>query len=280
LPLKLVMIALACVAAQGQPAKPAFEVASIKTAVPLGPLGMRFIRSGGPGTHDPSLYRCQNCSLYQVVMEAFGIRIPAKFSAPDWLQNTRFDISAKLQEGATEEAFHSMLQNLLADRFRLAVHREKRVIPVYELTVAKNGPKFKESVPNDAPADDAASERMKKDSDGYPILTPGVTMAIIPGHGRLRSENQNMEWLADMLSSPMAGPVVDATGLKGKYDFVLSWMFEEKGVGGAAPAAAPELIGPDLLTAVQSQLGLRLDERKRPVEVLVVDHIEKAPAEN
>jgi len=280
---KLIPMALACLAAQGQTPKPAFEVASIKPAIPLGPLGRRFIISGGPGTRDPGLYRCQNCSLYQIVMDAYGIKLPTKFSGPDWLQSVRFDISAKVPEGATEEAFHVMLQNLLVERFKLAVHREKKEMPVYELSVAKNGPKFKESVPKDAPKDDAPSDKMmKRDSEGYPILAPGVTMAVIPGHARLRSENQTMEWLADMLSSPMGGgPVVDVTGLKGKYDFALSWTFEERSAAsGGTSAAAPDPTGPSLLTALQSQLGLKLEEKKRPVEVLVVDHIEKAPTEN
>jgi uncharacterized protein (TIGR03435 family) len=279
--LVLIPIALAGLAAQGQTPKPAFEVASIKPAIPLGPLGMRFDISGGPGTRDPGLYRCQNCSLYLIVTAAYDIKLPAKFSGPDWLQNVRFDISAKLPDGATKEAFHLMLQNLLAERFKLAVHREKKEMPVYELTVAKNGPKFKESVPKDAPQDDASPGKLKTDGEGYPVLAPGMTMAMLPGHARLRSENQTMEWFADMLSHQVGGPIIDATGLKGKYDFVLSWVLEERSAArGGMPDAASEPTGPTLLSAIQSQLGLKLDAKKGLVEVLVVDHIEKVPTEN
>lgn len=265
---KLILIVLACLAAQCQTLTltPAFEAASVKTAIPLGPLGMRFIRSGGPGTPDPGTYRCRNCSLFQIVLEAYGIELPAKFSGPEWLQSVRFDISAKLPEGATRESFQSMLQNLLAERFKLAIHREKKEMRVYELAVARNGPKFQEAVPKDAPQDDQPAQKLKTDSEGYPVLAPGMTMAVVPGHARLRSENRPMEWLAGMLSNQMGSPVVDATELRGKYDFVLSWALDDA--------------GPTLLSALQSQLGLKLEEKKAPVEMLVVDRIEKVPTEN
>ncbi len=279
--IRLFAMVFACLVARGQTAKPVFEAATVKTAIPLGPLGMRFIENGGPGTHDPGLYRCQNCSLYQVVMEAYDIRLASKFSGPDWLQTVRFDISAKVPEGATKESFHLMMQDLLAERFKLAVHREKKEMPVFELSVAKNGPKFQAAVPKEAPPEDAPQGPMKRDGEGYPILAPGVAMAMVPGHARLRSENQSMEWFADMLSNQMGGPIVDATGLKGKYDFVLSWALEERNAAGGGPsAAASEPTGPDLRSAIQTQLGLRLQEKKGPVDVLVIDHIEKDPTEN
>jgi uncharacterized protein (TIGR03435 family) len=274
---KLIVIVLACLAAQAQTAKPAFEAASIKPAVPLGPLGMRFVINGGPGTSDPGLYRCQNCSLHLIVLAAYGIRLPVQFSGPAWLENVRFDVAAKVPEGATKDEFLLMLQDLLAERFKLAVHREKREMPAYELVVAKNGPKFKASVPNETPDVDETPEengKMKRDRDGYPVLPRGVIMAVVPGHARLRSDSQSMEWLAEMLSGQTGTPVVDATGLKEKYDFVLSWAFQDTG------AAATDPDGPNLLSAVQLQLGLKLDNKKRLVQVLVVDHIEKVPTGN
>jgi len=237
---------------------------------------MRFVVNGGPGTSDPGLYRCQNCSLYMIVLEAYGIRLPVQFSGPAWLENIRFDVSAKVPEGATKEEFLVMLQDLLAERFKLAVHNEKREMAAYELVVAKNGPKFKISVPkeasdvDDAPPDDG---KLKRDSEGYPVLSRGAIMAMVSGHARLRSENQSMQWLAEMLSGQTGRPIVDATGLKEKYDFVLSWAFQDTGA-----AADPD--GPDLLSAVQLQLGLKLEEKKRLIQMLVVDHIEKVPSEN
>jgi uncharacterized protein (TIGR03435 family) len=205
------------------------------------------------------------------VLEAYGIESPSNFSGPPWLQSTRFDVSAKIPGGATKPAFQSMLQNLLAARFKLTVRRENREMPVYELTVAKNGPKFRESSPKDAPTPDAPQEKIKADSEGYPILPPGMMMAVIPGHARLRSENRPIEWFARMLTNQLGSPVTDATGLPGKYDFVLSWVIEE-------PGGDPT--GPTLADAVQSELGLKLQQKKGPVEILVVDHIEKAPTAN
>jgi uncharacterized protein (TIGR03435 family) len=198
----------------------------------------------------------------------------------------RFDFTAKIPPGTTKEAFRLMLQNLLADRFKMAVHREKKQMQVYELTVAKNGPKFKEAVPKDAPQDDGPPQRLQRDSDGFPILAAGTTMAAIPGHARMQSANQPIAWFIEMLSGQLQGPVVDATGLKGKYDFVLSWAYADRGsssaepAAGAPPAAELEEYRPALLTAIQSQLGLKLREKKGLAEVLVVDHIEKAPTGN
>jgi uncharacterized protein (TIGR03435 family) len=284
---KLIPIVLVCLAAQGQTAKPTFEAASIKTATPLGPLGMRSDWHGGPGTSDPGTFRCLNCTLYSLVKTAYGIRFTFGFSGPDWLQSLRFDVSAKVAAGATKEAFQGMMQVLLSERFKLVVHREMKQMQVYELTVGKNGPKFKEAVPKDAPHDDdPPPAKLKRDSDGFPILTPGMSMAMIPGRARVRSENQPIEWFTEMLSVQLQCPVLDATGLKANYDFTLSWAFEDRSsasppdIGGAPPAAELESYIPSLITAVESQLGLKLQQRKGQAEVLVVDHMEKVPTEN
>ena len=250
-----------------------FDAASVKTAVPLEPLGMRVERNGGPGTGDPERYSCHNCSLYMMVFDAYEIRVPAKLASPDWLQNVRFDFDTKLPAGATAAQFHAMLQNLLAERFKLAVHREKREMPVYELAVAKNGPKFKESVPKEGALAGAPAGQVKTDGDGYPILAAGTSMAAVGGHARMRSENQTMDWFAGMLANQLGSLVVDATGLKGKYDFVLSWVVEERN-------GSPDMSGPDLVTALQSELGLKVERKKGMVEVLVVDHAEKTPGGN
>jgi uncharacterized protein (TIGR03435 family) len=274
---KIIPFVLLSLASHAQTTGLKFEAASIKPATPLGPVGMRADRKGGPGTTDPGLYRCQNCPLSWVVTEAYSV-LPFEFFGPDWLQTVRFDFSAKLPEGTTKDAFRAMLQNLLAERFKLAVHREKRPMQVYELTVAKNGPKFHEGVSKDAPQDEGPSGRLQRDGDGFPILPPGTTMAIASGHARLRSDNQTMAWFVEMLSGQLSSPVIDATDLKGKYDFVVSWAF-----GGSNSSGSPDLLdppGPALIAAVQAQLGLKLEQKKGRAEVLVVDHIEKVPTEN
>jgi uncharacterized protein (TIGR03435 family) len=270
------LIVFACIAAHGQTA-PVFEAASIKPATPLGPHGMRFVQTGGPGTSDPGRFTCQNCTLYQVVLTAYATQ-PFKFSGPDWLQDRRFDISAKVPDGATKEAFREMLQNLLSERFKLAVHREQRAAAVYELTLAKSGHKLKEPESGEPPPKlSPQSDILQKDAEGYPILPPGMVMAISDAHARIRSINQPMVWLVGMLENQLGSGVTDATGLKGKYDFVLSWVFDQPGVS-ATTASDPS--GPTLPDALQSQLGLKLERKKGTIEMLVVDHIEKAPTEN
>lgn len=259
---------LTCLATHGQ----TFEAASIKPATPLGPLGMRADVKGGPGTSDPGLFTCTNCSLARVLADAYKIH-DYDFSGPGWLGSTRFDFLAKVPAGATKEECQAMIRNLLAERFKMAVHRETREMQVYELTVAKNGPRFKESTPKDPPKDDGPSGPLKRDGDGFPILPPGMSAAIIAGHARMQSEDQTMAWFAERLSERLQTPVTDATGLAGKYDFVVSWAWEE-GPGAASAAAA------DLINALQSQLGLKVERTKGTVEVLVVDHIEKVPTEN
>jgi uncharacterized protein (TIGR03435 family) len=267
--LRILSLVLISLAAYGQ----TFEAASIKPATPLGPQGFATNQNGGPGTTDPDLFKCQNCSLSWIMGDAYRIH-GYDFSGPDWLGSTRFDFTAKLPAGATKEEFQTMLQNLLADRFKLTVHREKRQMPVYEMTVAKNGPKFRDGSPKDAPTDDGPSGKLKRDDDGFPILPPGTVMAIIPGHARLRSDNRPMEWFTEMLAGQLHSPIVDATGLKGEYDFVVSWAWEEDSTNG------PSILADALIGAVQSQLGLKLERKKGQAEMLVVDHMEKTPTEN
>ncbi len=262
-------ILLACLAAQAQ----TFEAASIKPATSLGPLGMASNQHGGPGTPDPGLFTCQNCSLYWVLADAYTIH-DYDFSGPDWLQSTRFDWSAKIPAGATGEQFQTMLRNLLAERFKMTVHHETRPMQVDELTVGKGGPKFKESTPHEpAKKDDGAPSKLKRDVDGFPILGPGAIMALVPGHGRMRSQDQPLAQFVQQLSNQLRSPVTDATGLTGKYDFEVSWAWDE-GPGAQAEAAA------NLVNAVQQQLGLKLERKKGQGDVLVVDHIEKAPTGN
>jgi len=255
------------------PKRTVFEAASVRPATPLGPLGRRSDQKGGPGTSDPSLFTCQNCSLYWVLADAYPVH-GYDFSGPDWLQNERFDFSAKIPAGVSREEFQKMLQNLLGERFKLAVHREARPMQIYELTVARNGPKFKQGTPKEPSQETGARGQIQRDPDGFPILTNGMSMAIIPGHARMQSQNQTITWFVQMLSTQLQMPVTDATGLTGSYDFMLSWSWDEDTPGAQVAANA------DLVSAVESQLGLKLEQKKGQWEVLVVDHIEKTPTEN
>jgi uncharacterized protein (TIGR03435 family) len=267
---RLLPLILGCAAAFGQTLE--FEAASVKPAMPLGPMGMVSDQKGGPGTTDPGLFTCRNCSLYWVLADAWPIH-GYDFAGPDWLQSTRFDFSAKVPAGATKEDFQKMLRNLFVERFKLAIHTEKRPMQVYELTAGKSGPKFKESTPKEPLKDDAGPPKFQRDADGFPILSPGSGMGLAPGHGRIQSQDERVAWFAQTLAGQLHAPVVDATGLTGKYDFVVSWAWDE-GPDAASAFAA------QLINAVQSQLGLKLERKKGDADVLVVDHIDKTPTEN
>jgi uncharacterized protein (TIGR03435 family) len=267
--------------AQTPDRQPAFDVASVKPGKPLGPLGKRFEVNGGPGTNDPGLYSCQNCALIMLVMRAYGLNASHPSSAPGWMDDLRFDVAAKMAPGTTQEQFSLMLRNLLAERFKLAVHHEKRETQVYELVVAKNGPKLKQSAQRDAAKEEAAapdhSQPFKKDQDGFPVIPPGsdTVIAFGPGHARLRLDSESTARFAEFIAGPLQRPVIDATGLKGKYDFLVSWVPEQRG-GSATDSDS----GPTLEGAIQAQLGLRLESKKGMVDVLVIDHAEKVPTGN
>lgn len=263
-----------CFAVPAQTAKPTFEVASVKPATPLGRMGRQAKREGGPGTGDPVRYTCGNCPVYWVLSEAYDIK-PYQYIGPDWVNELRFDFDATMPKGTTKEGFHEMLQTLLTERFKLALHREPKELQVYELTVLKGGPKFHESGSEDTA--EVAPAPLQRDADGFPILPKGTSMAAVPGHARIRSDARTMSWLAQMLSGQMQSAVIDATGLAAKYDYQLSWSYERTNSPAADPIDESRLA---LMQALQSQLGLRLESKKGIVDVLVVEHIEKVPTEN
>ncbi len=190
---------------------------------------------------------------------------------------TRFNISAKVPEGASREQFRIMLRNLMTERFKLESHRETKEVQVYDLVVAKNGPKMKESTgPLGADERPGRLTERKLDADGFVILPPGrVPMSLIYG-GRASSRHaeETMAEFALSLSTELGRQITDATGLKGKYDFTLNHILENTG-----PPDADQT-GPNIFRALQEQLGLKLEPKKGTVEVLVVDHIEKIPTDN
>jgi uncharacterized protein (TIGR03435 family) len=263
-----------------------FEAASIKPAKP-GARQRRPGLEGGPGTSDPGRIRYSNISLRDLIMVAYRVR-GFQLSATDAkaLDAKTFEVIAQLPAGATQARLRVMLQSLLTERFHLALHPEQRVMPVYTLVVAKGGPKLKESTQN-APASDAADfdplppappDELEVHEDGYPNVPPregSWLVALRSGYARTRQLNASMTDLAGILSNQLEKPVTDATGLKGRYEFTLSWM-------AALPASSspPAEPGPDLFAAVQQQLGLKLEASRAPVEVLVIEHFDRDPVEN
>jgi uncharacterized protein (TIGR03435 family) len=286
-----------------------FEAASVKPAEPPTPDGRGMIMiqgpSGGPGTKDPGRIHYPYMNMKNILMNAYDVR-NFQIVGPSWLDTERFDITATMPPNTTKEQFRVMLQNLLAERFKLTVHRDAKELPIYSLTVAKSGPKMKESAGGATPKDDVDQpppplpSQPKIGADGFPILPPRpagspIAMIMMNGRARLIAQQNTMQELADRLTSLTNRPVTDATALKAKYDFTLTFSPEgmngpmgpipppppSGGVNGASGASMPEAETlPDIFGAVQAQLGLKLEPKKGPVEMIVIDHIEKTPSEN
>src|SRR5271157_237246 len=225
------LAALFCWAAGAQPAadSPVFEVASVKPAPPPEPgAGFTVSMRGGPGSGDPTRIDYRNVSLFNLVTGAYGVE-HWLISAPDGMGMEKYNIDAKVPPGATRAQFRMMLQNLLAQRFKLQVHRESKEVLQYSLTVSRNGPKLKPhgEAPQAADADQpppGVQGPPKTDSGGYPILRGGMGMAMMNGKARLQWDGANVSWLVGLLSGQLHAPVKDDTGLQGKYDIALSWL--------------------------------------------------------
>jgi uncharacterized protein (TIGR03435 family) len=261
---------------------PEFEVASIKPAPPPTGNNLRVMMGGDPGRVNMS-----NITVKDMLRQAYQVK-EYQISGPDWMNSTRFDVVATIPAGVARDQLPLMWQSLLADRFKLTLHREKKELPVYALAVGKNGPKLKE-------AEDKGDSGPKG-----PGPMPGMGMnrgRIMMGRGRVDLKSFTVAGFAEMLSRQMDRPVIDETKLQGLYDFTLEWTPDERqrlaflpGGGGPPPGAedhprpaGPDGArpnGPDIFAAVQEQLGLKMEAKKAPVEILVIDHVEKTPTEN
>jgi uncharacterized protein (TIGR03435 family) len=265
------------------PARLEFEAASLKPSPPLDDKAYSGYCRGGPGTSDPGYFRCENFSLENLMNWGYGLGAN-QLSAPDWMGHANFDITAKVPRGATYKQFRIMLQNLLADRFKLVIHHEKREARGYRLVVAKDGPKFKPAakpqpdVGGDVPQEQAAPKPVHFDEAGYRVFEPDERGATNSGgRTRIHEPRATMIGLAGELSAYLHATVTDATGLKGEYQITLSWISDS----GPETGSADDTPGPTLVEAVQKQLGLRLEKTANGTkDVLVVEHAEKVPTGN
>jgi uncharacterized protein (TIGR03435 family) len=261
-----------------------FEAASVRSASgeSSGGVTVHFL-SGGPGTSTPGLFQCMNCSLWSLVMKAYDVE-RHQVSGPGLLDRELM-IRAKVPSGATKEQFLKMLQNLLAERMKLALHKEHRQVDGYALVVGTNGPKLKES---SSVEDASPGSRLKVtlDEDRFVIIPPGQPTSGVRTYrnGNLFSMGTgrgSMEQLARELTRALRCPVVDSTGLNGNYQFVLYWALElsvpAADSGAALPVASTPL--PTLAAALQ-KLGLKMERRTVSTDLLVIDHLEKTPTEN
>src|SRR5580700_7148732 len=270
--------------AQTPNGQPSFDVATIKVAPPPNGGPIRIGMGGGPGTKDPGRYTCSFCNLQMLMTQAYDVA-GYQLTIPAALNEGRFEVTAKVPEGATKEQFRLMLQNLLAERFKMTVHREKKEAQVYELTVAKGGPKMKES-PKESPkesepvtrADHAPPPppppppggRPQMGTDGFPVWPtpqPGRPMMFMGmGRARMQATAESMEDLAKMLGNQVGKPVTDATGLTGKYDFTLTWDGARDifGFGGGLPPPPPPGAGPGAAAAGGTPLAGAADAETLP----------------
>ncbi len=236
---RLVLVAVACASfaasyAQSLSVRPEFEVVSVKPApIPVNGVSSR-------ESVDRGLLTYTNFTLRRLISNAYGVT-EGQVVGPAWISDNLYHVHARLPAGAGRVEVPAMLRGMLAERFQLLVERVKKKMPAYALIIAKGGHKMK-SVFND--------------DSGY-----GGGVRRIDGRGT------TMETLAKLLSSRVTDrPVVDSTGLGGRFAFTLEW--------------APEPDDPSISIAVQEQLGLKLDPRRMLIEVITVKHAERNPTEN
>jgi uncharacterized protein (TIGR03435 family) len=257
-----------------------FDAATVKPSAPQPNGQHRVTMRGGPETPDPGRIAYTNVTLMALLRIAYDA-LPFRISGPAWLSAQTYDIEATLPPTTTKEQFHRMLADLLSQRFHLTLHHEVRETSGYELVIAKGNPAFTPSTEN---AESGPGNFTKTDANGFPVLEhPGVamTMAMLPNAKTpsvfFTARAQSLAGLVQMLAEELRRPVTDRTGLAGKYDY----RFEFAPQTGGAPDADPGGdSGPDVFSAVQSQLGLKLIAKKVPVDMLIIDSADKVPTGN
>src|SRR5882724_1989156 len=313
-----ILVLLIAVVTRGQDAAsptPAYEVASIKPTKSAS--GNRFFRMGF--SYTPDGLTAENVTVLMLVQSAYGVNKDRMSGIPDWFNTEHYDIDAKMDAESAEAlkkldkdqlkiVRQKMLQALLAERFKLTVRTETKDLPIYNLVIAKSGLKMQESKPEDPAtkdskdAKDAAlnSALSQAKAANVPVrvgdggggktisLGPGgggnVSFSAVRNGGGLRSTSGKgvpIDNLVSTLASAAGRPVIDKTGLTGKYDYKLEYSADSgsavapggDSTGAAAPDSEPS--GPNIFTAVQEQLGLKLESGKGPVAIVVIDHVEK-----
>lgn len=291
--------------AQSPPAPAvSFEVASVKPSDPNANSIVGSMPSMRP--QGQSGLAVSNMPLRLLIRMTYGVQDFQIIGGPAWQMSSKFDITAKAAEGTTKgtQDLLPMMKTLLADRFKLKTHTETREMPVYALVVARSDGRLGPSIkPSTSDCSNAAAEAQKR-ADAILKGGPSALAAIMPKPGEtwkcammpaidpanpaagfgLRADGQPLSMLTQLLSQVTGRSVIDKTGLTGLYDWelrfdpqVLMAMLPQLGInipGAGATAAAPLSDSPSLLTALQEQLGLKLDSQRGPVEVLVIDSAE------
>ena len=270
------------------PGKLTFEVASIKASEPSqeGRIAMRMGADAG-------MLRYNNVSLKDCIRTAYRVK-DFQVEGPDWIGSARFDITAKLPEGASQDQIPEMLQALLADRFKLQIHRETKDHAIYALVVGKGGPKLK---PAEVPTGDAPQAGGPGGPGRGGLGRGGMMMTVDDAGAHLKASSVTLASLGELMARFSERPIVDLTGIQGQYDFDLVFTPETlrgvpgggravvgpggggAGGGGPAPAEGASDRAGSIYDSVQ-KYGLKLESRKAPMELIVVDHLEPKPTEN
>ncbi len=291
--------------------QPTFDVASVKSVnLASHPT---FGNSGGPGTADPARIHICCVGMFSLLMRAYTVEID-QIVGPTWIMENMgpnlYKIDATMSAETTKVQLQFMMQNLLIERFHLLVHRETRNFAGYELVVAKGGPRLKESSSDPSVALADTTQTPKRRADGSVTLPPGPQMLTSLGRGMVRIQAQEKpigdlvkglgRLIAQSLGESMSDfssrkpRVIDKTGLTGKYDFTIEFSCEGCGGVGAItastnggtvdPSAADDISAsglPNIFAALEKQIGLKLVKTTNvPLEVIIVDHVDKAPSGN
>lgn len=271
------------------PSVPTFEVASIRPSQPDN------IEKIAIGVHvDGAQVRILSLPLKDYIARAYRVKL-FQVTGPDWIGSNKYDLNAKLPAGSTPDQLPEMLQSLLIERFGLKLHREKKDLPVYALLVGKPPLKIHESAAGGAEAPAAAKGTVNADAQAG---AAGVSVSLGNGsyytfaNGKFIAAKITMDMLARQLERYLDRPVVDMTGLKGNYDVTLNVNPEDAqtmmiraamNTGISLPPQALRLAeGGSIASLLDSfeQLGLKLEARKAPLDVVVIDQASKTPTEN
>jgi uncharacterized protein (TIGR03435 family) len=265
LPTYLAAVILAT-AAHSQSSRPTFDAFEVATIKPTDPdwRGGRFIRM-----QTAHQFIARNHTLKTLIAAAYNLSPREILGGPPWMDSEHYDILAKapnqIRPNLDEQM--SMLRSLLADRFQLTFHREQKELSIYTLTVAKNGSKLKATTLS---------------PDATPEGPPPLAFVVSPQLVRLPARGATMGELASVMQrAALDRPVIDQTGLSGRYDFDLEFTPDESQFGGMLghPPSGSDIAHPGLFAAMRDQLGLRLEPAKGPVDLLVVDRSEH-PSDN
>ena len=245
---------------------PRFEVASVKPSRPVAGKGVVFGM-----VSDPSRFRGSFVTLADLVGKAYGVDVARTSGGPSWISTERYDVVATLPKNASQGQIPILLQTLLAERFGLTVRRDTKMSQVYALVPTKSGPKLKRSEAASSPPPTGQSATFS---------APGIVSANGGGLrlccGRAKLIGISMARLADLLSSQTDRPVQDYTGIQGLFDVSLEWTSDDVR---PQPEGVPTPTAPSIYSAIQEQLGLKLEPRSAPSAYLVIEHAAR-PTEN